>query len=55
MADDRPKEKSKWEQTLETYQKLKEEGRLDEIEPVPEELNERIVRMTRPVVRKDRL
>ncbi len=44
------KKKSKWQETLELYQKLKDEDRLDEIEPVPEELHEQVVRT---VVRKD--
>ncbi|MCY4192000.1 MAG: hypothetical protein OXD42_11905 [Rhodospirillaceae bacterium] len=38
------KKKSKWQETLKLYQKLKEEDRLDEIEPMPEEVHERVVR-----------
>ncbi len=41
MADDKPRKRSKWEETLETCRKLKDEGRLDEIEPVPDEVHER--------------
>jgi len=47
------KEKSKWEQTLEIYRKRKAEGRLDEIEPVPDEIHENVLNGVQPIVKPD--
>jgi len=43
--------KSKWDRTLEKYRKLEAEGRLDEIEPISEEMERRVVDAARAIVR----
>ncbi len=55
MTAETKKEKSKWEQTLKTYRKFKEEDRLDEIELVPDEMHERVSNMVESVVNLDYL
>jgi len=45
------RKKSKWDRTLEKYRKLEAEGRLDEIEPVPEEIERRVEDAARSIVR----
>ena len=44
-------EKSKWEEVLEEYRKLKEEGRLGEVDDIPEEIHAKAEGLARFLVR----
>ncbi len=52
MADDKDVQaKSKREQTLETCRKIEDEGRPGEIEPVPDEVHERALKLAQSIVK----